>query len=120
SCGDSHTAPCPYPVAGYYSSDSLPWNPDIVLTTIPQARRVYDQLTALVRTVQPWWRAEGSVTAARLRGNVAGVTGYGTTATRFSAGPFVRPNEAINFDGPLPDALELEGQAWLSARLPVS
>lgn len=121
SCGDSGTGPCPEPVLGfsaYTDVDKLPWNPDIVLTTVPGARRHYRQVTAAVRTQQGWWEGEGSFTAARLRGNVPGVTGYGTTGSRFSAGPFVRPNEAINADGPLPDALELQGKVWLTARLP--
>jgi len=117
SCGDSGTAACPGRIAGYSASDALPWNPDLVLTTIPEARRAYDQVTVMVRTYQSWWRGEGSVTHARLRGNVPGVTGFGTTGTRFSAGPFARPNEAINYDGFLPDAMELEGKLWLTARL---
>jgi hypothetical protein len=104
-----------YPVAYI---DQLTWNPDVVLTTLPQAKRRYEQLTLLVRTYQPSWRGEASVTRARLRGNVPGVTDYGTSGTSFSAGPFVRPNEAIEFDGTLPDALELEGKVWVTARLP--
>src|SRR3712207_4393305 len=65
-----------------------------------------------------WWRADASIIAARLRGNVAGVTGHGTAGSRFSAGPFVRPNEAINSYGPLPDATPLEAKLWMAARLP--
>jgi len=99
---------------------SLPWNPDVVLTAVPEAKRRYDQATMTLRTVQSNWRADGSITGARLRGNVPGVTGYGTTATRFSAGPFVNPNEAINSSGNLPDALQMEGKLWFTARLPYS
>lgn len=97
---------------------SLTWNPDVVLTTVPAARRRYDQVTLMLRVVHPGWRAEGSLTGARLRGNVPGITGYGTTATRFSAGPFVNPNEGINGYGYLPDALQMEGKVWAVARLP--
>ncbi|HEX4933798.1 MAG TPA: TonB-dependent receptor, partial [Gemmatimonadaceae bacterium] len=97
---------------------ALTWNPDVVLTAVSGARRVYDQATVSLRTVQPAWRAEGSVTGARLRGNVPGVAGFGTTATRFSAGPFVNPNEGINGEGYLPDALQMEGKVWAVARLP--
>ena len=104
-----------YPV-GYINQ--LTWNPDLVLTTLPQATRRYQQLTVLVRTHQSLWRGDASLTRARLRGNVSGVTGYGTSGTTFSAGPFVRPNEAINVDGYLPDALELEGKVWITAQLP--
>jgi hypothetical protein len=96
----------------------LAWKPDVVLSAIPAARRRYDQVTLVLRTDQPTWRVEGSLTGARLKGNVPGVTGYGTTATRFSAGPFVNPNEGINGDGYLPDALQMEGKVWLTARLP--
>ena len=99
---------------------SLTWNPDVVLTAVPAAKRRYDQGTAMIRTVQPNWRADGSFTAARLRGNVPGVTGHGTTATRFSAGPFVNPNEGLNGYGDLPDALQIEGKVWFAARLPLS
>jgi hypothetical protein len=99
---------------------TLQWNPDVVLTAVPEARRRYDQVTIMLRTVQPRWRAEGSLTGARLRGNVPGVAGFGTTATRFSAGPFENPNVAINGDGYLPDALQMEGKVWFTAQLPYS
>jgi hypothetical protein len=99
---------------------ALAWNPDVVLTTVPDAKRWYDQFTAMVRTVQPQWRVDGSLTVARLKGNVAGVTGYGTTATRFTAGQFVNPNEGLNSYGYLPDALQMEGKVWATARLPYS
>jgi hypothetical protein len=122
SCGDTGTAPCPNLIAGYSASDSanLPWAPDLVLTSVPEAHRKYQQLSMLLRTEQRRWRGEASLTGARLRGNVPGVTGYGSAGTRFSAGPFVRPNEAINSDGFLPDALEMEGKIWLTARLSYS
>ena len=98
----------------------LQWNPDLVLTSLPQARRRYEQLTLLIQAFRPLWRGEASLTTARLRGNVAGVTGFGTSGTQLSAGPFARPNEAINSDGTLPDALGLEGKIWLTAQLPWS
>jgi hypothetical protein len=110
------------PPASLYGVDTaiiahLAWNPDLVLTTVPQAWRHYNQVTTMVRTFHSRWRGEGSVTFAQLRGNVAGVTGYGTTGTEFSAGPFVRRNEAINMTGTLPDALQMEGKLWLTAFL---
>jgi hypothetical protein len=74
----------------------------------------------MLRTFQTTWHGEASLTTTRLRGNVAGVTGSGTSGTEFSAGPFVRPNEAINADGVLPDALEMEGKIWLVGQLPFS
>jgi hypothetical protein len=95
----------------------LTWAPDVVFTAIPNARRRYDQLTLALRTIQTRWRADGSLTFARLRGNVAGVTGYGSAGTLFSAGPFVRPNEATNDWGALPGSLQLEGKVFGTVRL---
>jgi len=109
---------CPSSIGGYTLASPLPWNPDYVLTTIPDARRIYNQVTAMVRTVQTRWRGEASFTKARLVGNVPGVTGFGTAGTRFSAGPYAHPNEAIQNYGPLADALELEGKVWATVKLP--
>ena len=117
-CRGTFNPSCPEIIGGYTLSDPLLWNPDFVLTTIPEARRSYEQITVMLRTYQTRWRGEASFTEARLRGNVPGVTGFGTTGTRFSAGPYAHPNEAINSDGPLPDALELEGKVWLAVQLP--
>jgi hypothetical protein len=97
---------------------ALTWNPDVTLGAVPQAWRHYNQITTMLRTYHPSWRGEASVTFAQLKGNVAGVTGYGTTGTTFSAGPFVRRNEAINMEGILPDALQMEAKTWFTARLP--
>ena len=109
-------------IAGYDTAAIrlLSWNPDVVLTAVPEAQRYYDQITVLLRSYHSGWRGEGSLTGARLKGNVPGVTGYGTTGSRFSGGPFVRANEAINAEGFLPDALEMEAKLWLTARLPHS
>lgn len=96
--------------------DQLVWDPDIVLAAIPDARREFDQITATLRSFYPSWRAEGSFTAARLRGNTPGVAGFGTTSTRFTAGPFVNPNAGINGDGLLPGALQLEGKVWATRK----
>jgi hypothetical protein len=95
----------------------LSWKPDVVFTSIPAARRTYDQLTLMLRARHARWRGDGSLTFARLRGNVAGVTGYGAAGTQFSAGPFVRPNEAIDDWGALPDALQFEAKAWGTVQL---
>ena len=106
--------------AGYGPTDTvgLTYDPRLELGAIDAARRRYRQLTTTVTAYFPRWRAEWSVTAAQLVGNVAGVTGHGVVGREFTAGPFVRPNEAINFSGPLPDATEFEAKLWLTARLP--
>lgn len=107
-------------IPGYTIADAarLRFSQDIVLTTIPEARRQYHQLSMSVRASRPRWSALGAVTAARLEGNTPGLTGFGAAGTRFSAGPFVRPNEAINADGKLPGGSELEGKMWVTAHLP--
>ena len=106
--------------AGWGPADigALTWDPDIALSPVRSARRRYDQFTATLATDHLRWRGEGSLTVARLHGNVPGVTGHGATGTGFSAGPFVRPNEATNALGILPDATEFEGKVWLTADLP--
>jgi hypothetical protein len=118
TCVGAFNPSCPSNVGGYTLASALPWNPDYVLTTIPEARRSYHQFTVLVRTAQPTWRGEASLTTSRSRGNVPGVAAFGTTGTRFSAGAYAHPNEAINNYGPLPDAQELEGKLWVAGRLP--
>lgn len=121
TCVGAFNAPqCPNSVGGYSLASPLPWNPDYVLTTVPEARRSYDQFTVLVSTAQPRWRGEASVTRSRSLGNVSGVAGFGTTGTVFSAGPYAHPNEALNDYGPLPDAQELEGKVWVAGRLPLA
>ncbi|MGH7680118.1 MAG: TonB-dependent receptor, partial [Gemmatimonadaceae bacterium] len=124
----------PPTIFGYDTAyiSSRVWNPDIVLTSVPAAKRHFQQATFMLRTVQPNWRAEGSVTAAWLEGNTSGVAGFETTpvtpgitglastGTRFSAGQFVNPNEGVYAYGTLPDANELEAKLWVTARLPYS
>jgi hypothetical protein len=108
------------PTPGYTYADinRLTWNPDIALTTVQGARRRFDQVTAAVRTEHINWNASSSLTYTRLRGNIGGLNGFGTTGTEFSAGAAVRPNEAINNDGYLPDFPSFESKTWIGGQLP--
>ena len=108
------------PVPGYTFADidRLKFNPDRVLTTVDGAHRRLDQLSLSLRTERARWNALASVTVSQLFGNVAGVTGFSTSDTTFTAGPAVRPNEAINDDGRLPDYPLVESKLWLSGELP--
>jgi len=108
------------PIPGYTFADiaRLTFNPDRVLTTVDGARRRLDQFSISLRTEHPGWNALASLTATRLIGNVAGLTGFSTTDTSFTAGPAVRPNEAINDEGRLPGYPVLESKLWLSGELP--
>ena len=108
-----------HPLVGYTFADipRLTSNQDIVLGVADKARRHYDQATLALHTDHPRWGGQGSLTWARLTGNVAGVNSYGTVASKFTAGPFVRPNELTNSDGQLPGTNQFEGKLWLTSRL---
>jgi hypothetical protein len=107
------------PTPGYTFDDinRLFWQPDVALTTVEGGKRTFNQLSAVVRTEQPHWNASTSLTYTRLRGNIAGLNGFGTTGNEFTAGAAVRPNEAINFDGYLPDFPSFESKTWISGEL---
>ncbi|MBA3340887.1 MAG: TonB-dependent receptor [Gemmatimonadaceae bacterium] len=108
------------PVPGYSFDDinRLAFSRDMVLTTVESARRRFDQLSLSVRTEQHDWNGLASVTATRLDGNVPGLTGFGANGTTFTAGPAVRPNEALLYEGDLPNVPAVETKVWLSGRLP--
>jgi len=107
------------PVPGYTFADinTLIWDPNIALTTVPGAKRTYDQASLSLRTEQVSWNGSLSITATRLEGTVGGITGFGTTGTTFSAGSGVRPNEGINLDGRLPAVPAFDVKLWLSGNL---
>ena len=108
------------PGFSYDTIATLTWNPDLVVTTLPDARRTFRQAYVALRTEQNGWSAAGSFAWTRLEGNVAGVTAFGGAGDAFRAGGWARPNEAINDDGPLVDFADLEAKFWASARLPWS
>jgi hypothetical protein len=107
------------PVPGYSFADinTLTFDPDIVLTTLPDARRRMDQMSLVLRTEHTRWNGLASATATRLRGNVAALTSFTSTATSFTAGPGVRPNERINYEGYLPQYPAFEARTWIGANL---
>jgi hypothetical protein len=107
------------PVPGYTFADidKLIWDPNITLTTVPAAKRSYDQVSLSIRTEQVRWNGSLSVTASRLEGTIGGITGFGTTGTTFSAGSGVRPNEGINQFGRLPNVPAFDIKLWLSGNL---
>jgi hypothetical protein len=80
----------------------LTWDPDYVLTTVPEAKRSFRQLQLVLRVGMP--RVSGTLSVVRtdLRGNLDNVSGYGEDES-FGAGPFTNPNQAVNFYGRLPN-----------------
>jgi hypothetical protein len=100
---------------GFEMADTLwlSYEEDFVLQNLEDARRRFHQVQASVHAGYPGWGASLSLVWTRLRGNMNAVTPYeaGTDFEDFDelgAGPFVRPNEQINFDGDLPGVSELE------------
>lgn len=97
--------------------DALTWDPDLVLTTIPEASRRFDQfqfrLDARYRT---WWAgASGTITS--LDGNYNVVTGPDDYTTG-GPGPWVRPNEQVNYEGALANQSRFEVRLHLGGLLP--
>lgn len=108
----------PLPGYSFADIDRLAFRPDIVLTTIDEARRRFDQLSLSLQTNQETWSGEASLALTRQAGNVDGLTGFTSTGTSFSAGPWVRPNEAGNIDGRLSNYSALVGKIWAGGELP--
>jgi hypothetical protein len=108
------------PIEGFTFADidHLTFEPDIVLTTVPDARRVTNQVSVALRTDQREWSAFASATFTDLRGTVDGLTGFGTTSNGFTAGPGVRRNERVNYRGRLGNIPAFDSKAWLTGRLP--
>jgi hypothetical protein len=107
------------PVPGFSFGDlaTLTYNPDIVLTTVADARRKFDQVSVSLRAAKKTWDGMLSLTGTSLKGNLPGLTAFGTTGTTFSAGSAVRPNEGINSSGWLPNINAFEGKLWVSANV---
>ncbi len=108
------------PVPGYTVADAaaLTFNPEIALTTVPDARRKMNQLTASVRTEQGHYSWFASASYTNLQGNVAGLTGFGTSGSDFTAGAGVRPNERTNFEGRLPNIPAFDFKSWITGSIP--
>ena len=113
---------------GYFDGVNLPgfavgdtatvsWDPDYVLTNVPGARRRFEQLQLALTTRHATWMASGSVVLTRLEGNMGTVTGYADGSGR-GAGPWVRPNEQLNFHGPLDEVSEVEAKLLATGQLP--
>ena len=97
--------------------DALTYDPDYVLTTVPDARREFDQLQLTVEARYPKWWTSASATISRLEGNFNAVTGPDDYTTG-GAGPWVRPNEQINSFGHLSNQSRFEFKAQLGGLLP--
>lgn len=113
-CGGLGQPPCP-PVSPEQLAN-LTWDPDYVLTNVPEARREFDQLQLTLDGSFLTWGFSGSLVFTRLKGNLDSVTGYDDPAG-FGAGPFVRVNESINSFGALDNFADRELKASVYGRL---
>ncbi len=96
---------------------SLTYQPDLVLTTVPEATRRFDQLQLVASARYPGWWASAAGTLTRLVGNLNSVTG-GDDYTTSGAGPFVRLNEQTNFFGDLNNQSRFELKVQVGGNLP--
>lgn len=94
---------------------SLTWDPDYVLTNVPEARRTFQQAQFVVRMGHPRYGGLLSFVYSRLRGNLDNVSGY-DESSQF-AGPFVNPNQSVNYHGRLGNSSELEIKVWMYGAL---
>jgi hypothetical protein len=97
--------------------EALTYDPDYVLTTVPDARREFDQVQLTLEARYPKWWTSASATVSRLEGNFNVVTGP-DDYTAGGAGPWVRPNEQINFEGHLNNQSRFELKAQVGGILP--
>jgi len=97
--------------------NALTYNPDYVLTTVPDAKREFDQLQVTIEGRYPKWWTSASATFSRLEGNFNVVTGP-DDYTSGGPGPWVRPNEQVNFTGHLDNQSRFEFKAQLGGLLP--
>jgi hypothetical protein len=109
-------APAPAGLS-YAMIPNLTYDPDIVFTTIPEARRRFQQTQLSLSAMYPDWSGLMSITMTRLRGNTAGVTTLGGVGSAATAGQWVRPNEGIGSYGYLPGYSPVEAKIWLSGKL---
>ena len=96
---------------------ALRYDPDFVLTKVPEATRRFGQLQLRVDARYRTWWAGASTTLSTLKGNYNVVTGP-DDYTNGGPGPWVRLNEQYNFFGPLNNQSRFEGKVYLGGLLP--
>jgi len=96
---------------------SLRYDPDFVLTKIPEATRRFGQLQLRLDARYRTWWAGASATLSTLKGNYNVVTGP-DDYTNGGPGPWVRLNEQYNFFGALNNQSRFEGKVYLGGLLP--
>jgi hypothetical protein len=96
---------------------ALRYDPDYVLTTVPEATRRFEQLQLRLDARYRTWWAGASATLSSLRGNFNVVTGP-DDYTKGGPGPWVRLNEQYNSYGALNNQSLFEGKLYVGGLLP--
>lgn len=111
--------PCELHVPGFTPADTmdLPWDPDYVLTTAPDAQRKFNQVQLTMEIALPDWGASVSMVKTHLEGDLDNVSGY-TDPDSYGAGPYVRVNEGVNAYGTLENFSDLEWKVSIWGDLP--
>lgn len=95
----------------------LRYEPDLVLTNVPEATRRFRQFQFRLEARYRTWWAGGSATLSTLKGNVNVVTGPDDYTTG-GPGPWVRLNEQVNFFGALNNQSRFEAKVYAGGLLP--
>lgn len=95
----------------------MTYSPDFILSTLPDARREFDQAQFRIEARYPSWWLDLGATVTRLEGNLNTIVGADEYSGS-SAGPFVRPNEAFEAFGRLNNQSKVEIKARLGGQLP--
>jgi hypothetical protein len=96
---------------------ALGYDPDLVLTHVPDAKRRFAQVQLRLDARYRTWWAGAWATVSWLHGNFNVVSGPDDYTTG-GPGPWVRLNEQSNFFGALDHQSQFEGTAHLGAQLP--
>lgn len=96
---------------------AIRYDPDFVLTNVPEATRRFTQIQLRLDARYRVWWAGASATLSTLKGNFNVVTGP-DDYTNGGPGPWVRLNEQINFYGALNNQSRFEGKLYLGGLLP--
>ena len=105
------------PGLSFAQLDALRYDPDFVLTTVPEATRRFEQLQVQVDARYRTWWAGASATFTSLRGNFNAVSGPDDYSTG-GPGPWVRLNEQYNFYGDLSNQSQIEAKLHFGGLLP--
>ena len=106
-------------IPGFSVADTLRLMVDqtLVLRRVDEARRDFRQLQLGVTGVLPRAQVHAAVAFTQLTGNVFSVNGY-ADPLGLGNGPFVEPNDAINFNGRLPNWSPWDARVRLTGALP--